>query len=112
MRSKVWEHIKENGIAKKICIDTINGYSDHCHCLISLSSDQKLSRVMMLIKGESAHWINKNRLCGLTFGWQEHYYSSRVYGSALESVRDYINNQEEHHRKVGFRDEIESLFRI
>ena len=36
LRKKVWEHIKENAKEKGIFIDTINGYQEHCHCLISL----------------------------------------------------------------------------
>ncbi|MEC5158347.1 REP element-mobilizing transposase RayT [Chryseobacterium sp. MP_3.2] len=62
LRIKVWEHIKENANEKEIFIDMVNGYSDHCHCLISLSSDQNIEKVVQLIKGESSFWINKNNL--------------------------------------------------
>jgi REP element-mobilizing transposase RayT len=54
-RQKVWQHIRENGIEKKIYIDFINGYTDHCHCLVSLGVDQTISKVMQLIKGESSY---------------------------------------------------------
>src|SRR6186713_1719862 len=46
LRQKVWGHIKENASKKGIIIDRINGYQEHCHCLISLGKDQSPSSVM------------------------------------------------------------------
>ena len=61
IRQKVWQHMRENAEEKGIFIDFINGYSDHCHCLISLGVDQNIQRVVQLIKGEASHWINKRQ---------------------------------------------------
>ena len=44
LRVKVWKHIKENASSKGIYLDMINGYSDHCHCLISLGSNQNIEK--------------------------------------------------------------------
>ena len=62
LRIKLWKHIKQNGTEKGIFIDMINGYSDHCHCLISLGSHQNIEKIVQLIKGESSHWLNQNQL--------------------------------------------------
>lgn len=62
LRVKVWKHIKENASEKRIFVDVVNGYSDHCHCLISLGSDQNIGKVIQLLKGESSFWINKTNL--------------------------------------------------
>jgi putative transposase len=70
LREKVWKHVKENATKKEIFIDTINGYQEHCHCLISMGVDQTMSKIMQLIKGESSHWINKNKLSKKKFEWQ------------------------------------------
>lgn len=35
IRREMWNHLKENAKEKGIFIDFVNGYSDHCHCLIS-----------------------------------------------------------------------------
>lgn len=51
----MWQHIMDNARDKGIYIDFINGYTDHCHCLISLGSEQNISKIMQLIKGESAY---------------------------------------------------------
>ena len=52
IRDKMWLHIKENADEKGIFIDFVNGYSDHCHCLVSLGADQTIIKVIQLIKGE------------------------------------------------------------
>jgi REP element-mobilizing transposase RayT len=109
LRVKVWNHIRENAKAKEIFIDFINGYADHCHCLISLGIDQTIQKVMQLIKGESSYWINKNRLTKEKFEWQDEYFAVSVSESMLDKVRDYIKNQEEHHRKKTFQEEYDEF---
>nr|WP_229239325.1 transposase [Emticicia agri] len=61
-RQMVWQHIRENAKEKDIFIDCVNGYSDHCHCLVSLGVDQTIQKIMHLIKGESSFWINKQKI--------------------------------------------------
>ncbi len=109
IRQKVWNHIRENGRQKGIFIDFVNGYTDHCHCLISLGSEQTLSKVMQLIKGESSFWINKNKLCQGKFGWQDEYYAVSVSEVMVDRVRNYIKNQEEHHRQITFQEEYDEF---
>lgn len=109
LRQKVWNHIKENAIQKGIYIDFINGYSDHCHCLISLGVDQNIQKVIQLIKGESSFWINKNELTKEKFQWQEEYFAVSVSESVLDKVRDYIKNQETHHKKKTFQEEYDEF---
>lgn len=109
LRQKVWNHIKENAIQKGIYIDFINGYADHCHCLISLGVDQNIQKVMQLIKGESSFWINKNELTKEKFQWQEEYFAVSVSESILDKVREYIKNQEEHHKKKSFQEEYDEF---
>ena len=60
-------------MSKGIELDVINGYFDHAHCLICLTRQQTLSDVMKIIKGESAYWINKNKLTTTKFVWQDDY---------------------------------------
>jgi len=105
LRKKVWEHIKENAKYKGIFIDTINGYQEHCHCLISLGIDQTVSKVLQLLKGESSYWINKNNLCKQKFELQDEYFAISVSESMVDKVREYIKNQEDHHRTKTFEQE-------
>ncbi|MFZ4521987.1 MAG: IS200/IS605 family transposase [Bacteroidales bacterium] len=109
IRQQVWQHIRENAKEKSIFINFINGYADHCHCLISLGTDQTMSKVMQLVKGESSFYINKHNLCSGKFEWQDEYYAVSVGFSALEQVREYIKNQEEHHKQTTFQNEFDAF---
>lgn len=105
LRTKVWQHIRENALKKGIFIDFINGHAEHCHCLVSLGADQTIQKIMQLIKGESSFWINHNKLCLKKFEWQDEYFAVSVSESMLDKVRNYIKNQEEHHSKQTFEEE-------
>lgn len=109
LRVKVWKHIKENASEKGIYLDMINGYFDHCHCLISLGSNQNLEKIVQLIKGESSNWINKNQLTKEKFSWQDEYFAVSVSESMIDSVRNYIKNQEKHHQKKTFSEEYQEF---
>ncbi len=88
-------------------MDVINGHKDHIHCLLPLGREQTISKVVQLIKCESSFWINKNNLTPQKFSWQEDFWAVSISKSHIESVRNYIDNQEEHHRKKTFDEEIE-----
>ncbi len=109
IRSRVFNHISENAKDKKIIIDSIGGYTDHVHCLISLNREISISKTMQLIKGESSYWINKNKLTKQKFAYQDDYWMVGVSESHVKSVRRYIQNQEQHHAKTTFDVEIESF---
>ncbi len=104
-------HINENAKKKDIFIDTINGYTDHLHSLISLGADQSISKVMQLIKGEASHWANNGRLFHSTLEWADEYYAASVSESQLQKVRAYIANQEEHHKKITFQEEYDEFIK-
>lgn len=101
----IFAHIRENALKKDIHMDFVNGYTDHIHCLVSLNNNQTISGVVQLIKGESAFWINKNKLCRHHFTWQEEYFAVSVSESGVNRVREYIKNQEDHHKTKTFSEE-------
>lgn len=109
LKEKLIDHIKSNARSKDIWIDSINCTSDHMHILISLGTEQTISKVAMLIKGESSYWVNKNNLLKTKFEWQDEYFASSVSNSMVVKVRNYINDQEEHHRKKSFSEEFNEL---
>jgi len=111
IRTKIFYHIKENCKQKEIYLDFINGYVDHVHCLLALNSDISISKTMQLIKGESAHWINDNNLILGKFEWSNEYFAVSVSESLIDKVRDYIKNQEEHHRKITFKEEYDEFIK-
>ena len=76
------------------------------HCLISLGKDQTIAKVSQLIKGESSFWINQNHLTTEKFSWQDDYFAVSVSESQVPTVENYIKNQEKHHAKKSFEDEV------
>ena len=109
IRTRVFEHIRENAVKKNIHIDFLNGFVEHVHCLVSLGADQTLEKLMQLIKGESSFWINKNNLTKTRFQWQDEYFVASVSESNVAAVRRYIARQEEHHSKVSFDREFDDM---
>ncbi len=111
IRRDLFSHIRENAVKKDIYIDFINGHLEHVHCLISLSSGQNIDKILMLLKGESSYWMNKNKIFGGKFEWQDEYFAVSVSESAVIRVRDYIKDQENHHKKKTFNDEYQEFIR-
>jgi REP element-mobilizing transposase RayT len=109
IREKVIFHIRENSKLKGIFLDHINGYEEHLHALISLGGKQNISDVMQLIKGESSFWINKNKLTGRKFEWQDDFYSVSVGPPQLETLRKYIRSQVLHHKAETFKKELDRM---
>jgi REP element-mobilizing transposase RayT len=109
IKNEVINHIISNAKLKNIYIDSINGYREHLHCLLSLNPDKSLADVIQLIKGESSYWINKKKLTKFKFEWAVEYFGVSVSESQLNNVRHYIKNQEEHHRKETWEDEYNKL---
>jgi putative transposase len=88
---------------------SINSLPDHMHILFGMRPVQSLSDLMQDIKGGSSEWINTGRLVPGRFAWQEGYGAFSYCKSEVDTVRAYIENQQEHHRKVPFLTEYESL---
>jgi putative transposase len=105
IRESLYQHIKINCIGNGIFLETIGGYVEHIHCLISLGSMQTIAEVTQLIKGESSFWINKNHLTTYKFNWQNDYYAVSVSESQVKRVVRYIENQEIHHLKKSYEKE-------
>jgi putative transposase len=111
IRSQIFEHITNNAKKKNIWLDIINGHKQQIHCLISLGKEQNISNIAQLIKGESSFWINQNRIVPGKFNWQDDFWAVSVSESHVDAVRNYISNQEEHHRNKSFDEEVEEFMK-
>jgi len=94
-----------------IYVDTANGVSDHIHLLVGQMPVVSASKVVNQVKGESSHWINSNKLTTQKFVWQEGFSVFSVSHSQVQTVRNYILNQEEHHRKMTFEEEVRKFLK-
>jgi putative transposase len=111
IRYSLIEHINSNAKEKDIYLRAINGWTEHIHCLISLGKNQEIAKVAMLIKGESAHWLNQQHYFKGKFHWQDDYFAVSVSESMVEKVESYIKKQEEHHTSKPFSEELEFFAR-
>ena len=102
-------HSALGGIAKRLeCMPIIvGGVSDHVH-MLTMSRNLKLSAAVKEFKRSSNNWIKENHSIN-GFKWQAGYGAFSVSQSNLDAVERYIFNQEEHHRKISFKDEFRSL---
>lgn len=83
----------------------INGMSDHIHILIGMRPTQSISDLMQDIKGSSSKWINEKKFLKVKFEWQEGYGAFSYSKSNVQTVINYIKNQETHHKTKTFREE-------
>jgi len=90
---------------------SIGGTSDHIHILFGYRPTQALSALMQEIKRDSSEWINKERLATGRFSWQEGYGAFSYSKSHISQVANYIETQEQHHKKRTFLDEYKQILK-
>ena len=83
----------------------IDGASDHVHTLFSLSRVVTIAEIVEEVKTDSSKWIKTKGREFRDFHWQSGYGAFSVGQSQVPSVKRYIQNQKEHHRRVTFQDE-------
>ena len=83
----------------------INGVEDHVHILCVLSKNIALAKLIEEIKRHSSRWIKTKGHYYAKFSWQGGYGGFSVSPSIHDKTKKYIAKQEEHHRKISFKEE-------
>lgn len=83
----------------------VNGVEDHVHCLFRLKPAQSVAEVMKVAKAKSSKWINDTGFLNSRFEWQVGYGAFSYNKSEIKRIYRYIENQEEHHYGISFREE-------
>lgn len=86
----------------------VGGTEDHVHLLVGLKSTHCLADFMRELKKASSKWVH-DEIGMHQLAWQEGYGAFTVSPNARDGVKQYIANQEEHHRKKTFREELIEL---
>ena len=89
----------------------INGTSDHVHILCNMSRTHTISDVIRQLKRGSTKWLKKQRPEFEKFQWQAGYGVFSVSASNVSRVKGYISRQEEHHKKMNFKEEFTALLK-
>ena len=95
----------------KGCLLTANGMADHLHLAASLHPQTCISDCLQDIKASSSKWIHETYSDLKLFSWQDGYSAFSVSYSGLDKVLAYIKNQQTHHKKITFEEELISLLK-
>jgi len=83
----------------------INGAADHVHVLAKLRPERALSDVLRDLKANATGWMHEVFPEVQHFSWQRGYGAFTVSQSHVIEVQRYLARQEEHHKRVSFREE-------
>jgi putative transposase len=109
IQDQIWEMLCAN-LRKVGCHpEIVGGVEDHIHILFLLNRDTTISKAFQQMKGATTRAINKMNLIGEYFSWQVGYAAFSVSESKVPIVIKYIRNQEEHHKKKNYQQELKFL---
>ena len=89
----------------------VGGTNDHIHLLVNLSRKIVLMTLIEKLKTHSSQWIKTKGSNHKNFYWQHGYGCFSMTPGQINSVREYIQNQEIHHRKWTFQDEYRAFLK-
>ena len=88
------------------CLE-VGGIEDHVHSLVRLKPSNAVADFLSQLKPSMTKWGQRN--IDHRFSWQAGYGAFSVGESQVGSVRNYIRNQESHHRRVSFKEEFQRM---
>lgn len=84
---------------------------DHLHLFTGMRPHLAHSDFMRDIKACSSKFINEKNWLQTKFNWQSGFGEFSYSKSQIDNVVKYIMNQEEHHKKISFKDEYISFLK-
>lgn len=87
----------------------VGGIADHVHLAIRQGKEQTIAKVVGKLKTSSSRWLKTQGIPN--FAWQIGYGAFSVGPADLDALLRYIDEQEAHHRKYSFRDELSAFSR-
>jgi putative transposase len=89
----------------------IGGIADHVHFLARLPAELSVADCLRVVKANSSRWLKERWAERRKFAWQRGYGAFSVSESRKADVIRYIQNQEQHHRRISFQEEFLTLLR-
>lgn len=89
----------------------IGGYKNHVHVVCLLSKKMTQIKLLEELKKQSSKWIKTKGQAYTNFYWQNGYGIFSVNPYEINIVKEYVNNQEEHHKKISFQDELRAFLK-
>ena len=88
---------------------SVGGVADHVHIVCALGRTLSVSTLVAKLKVSSNQAFRGEFMA--QFSWQSGYAAFSVAESTLESVIEYVSNQEEHHKRLTFQDEYRAFLK-
>jgi REP element-mobilizing transposase RayT len=88
----------------------VNGALEHVHLLLRLPARRPLADLVRDLKSNCSGWLRRE--LSPNFSWQRGYSAFSVSHSNLSAVYEYIRNQEDHHRRHTYEEELTSLLKL
>ena len=108
LRPRLWAYIEGTAKTLDIVPIAIGGTSNHSHLLLRLKPSMTVAEAIQKLKANSSRWMGEHEI---SFEWQKRYAALSVSPSHVGSVRAYVLNQEQHHRRRTFEEEFLALLR-
>ena len=89
----------------------IGAMPDHIHIFIGYNVNHLISNLVEEIKTSSNVWIKQNKLSNFHFEWQKGYGAFSHSRAQIDTVVNYVLNQEKHHKKKSFKEEYLEILR-
>ncbi len=86
----------------------IGGMAEHAHMLVRMPAGTSISDFMRVVKANSSKWAKS---CQRDFAWQTGFAAFSVSMSVLPQVTRYIQEQEKHHKRITFQEELVALLK-
>lgn len=109
MRADLYSYIGGTMKNKNARLIAAGGMFDHVHLYASMPSTISIADFVNAVKSNSSRWIHESFAHLRKFAWQEGYGAFSVSKSEEARVVRYISNQEGHHRKRTFKEELIGL---
>jgi REP element-mobilizing transposase RayT len=88
----------------------IGGTETHAHLLARIPTTLAVATLAQHVKGASSHLANHELAAPDGFKWQGAYGAFSVSKADVPRIREYILNQEQHHRDGTLDEELEEVF--
>jgi len=89
----------------------IGGHKDHVHILCTLAKTITQSSLLETLKKNSSKWIKTKGSNYSNFYWQRGYAAFSVNSDNCSDLILYIQNQEGHHERYDFQNELRKFFK-
>jgi REP element-mobilizing transposase RayT len=109
IRERMFAYLKGTCDGLKCPSIRTGGWEDHIHILCRFGRTIAVADLVKELKVASSTWVKEEFRGMKDFHWQLGYGAFSISHSQIPDVNLYIENQEEHHHRESFQDEVRRI---